>query len=176
MEHGNYYKKCRQYAGLTQEVAAELLGMSVRQLSNYESDEPDLFVVPPDHRVDKMAEVYDTPLLAMWHLQKHNPLGRYFPEVQPLQSVHDMGFQTTLAVNDISKAEDIFCGIMEDGKITPDEADEYERYKHIVKRGMERMFTIHFHLLHSGAMDDSSDDAPERMASFHGRLGSMAGR
>lgn len=152
-EYGTYYKKCRENAGYTQEQAAELLDISIHTLSNYEADKEKRFTVPSDEMVDCMATVYDTPLLAMWHLQTHNPLGRYFPEVQPLQSTNDMGFQTMLTANDFAKAEELFCKIMADGRITPDEEEDFARYCTIMDRGAERAFTINFHIKHVGTAE-----------------------
>ena len=61
----NDYKKARQWAGLTQEAAAEVLSTSVESLKAYETGQR----LPPNWMAANMAEVYGTPWLAVEHLQ-----------------------------------------------------------------------------------------------------------
>lgn len=75
---GNLYKICRTSSGLTQEQAAELLAVSQRTLSDYENDRARV----PDDIVAIMAETYNSPLVAYYHLKHFSPLGRYLPEIQ----------------------------------------------------------------------------------------------
>lgn len=63
----NIYQNARKAAGLTQERAAELLGLSLslRSLADYESG----LRVPPNDVADRMATVYNSQLLAVQHLR-----------------------------------------------------------------------------------------------------------
>lgn len=72
------YKTAREYAGLTQEKAVELLHVSVRQLSAYETGE----TAVPDQMVCKMAEVYVADWLAYKHLRQATEIGqRFLPDI-----------------------------------------------------------------------------------------------
>jgi transcriptional regulator with XRE-family HTH domain len=74
----NIYKNARNFAGLTIERAAELIGVALRTLSGYEKGE----YIPPADIVCIMCEVYRADWLAYQHLQSSNPLGqKYLPEI-----------------------------------------------------------------------------------------------
>ena len=75
------YARHRNAAGLTQEKAAELLGISVRTLANYELG----VTVPADQTVAMMCDVYPAPMLALEHLRSTSSMGRaLIPEVTRL--------------------------------------------------------------------------------------------
>ena len=53
----NIYQTARELKGLTQEIAAERIGVSVDTMGAYEQDRRR----PPDSTVLRMAQVYDFP-------------------------------------------------------------------------------------------------------------------
>lgn len=63
------YQICRQTAGMTQERAAELLGVATRTLAAWESGERPV----PDLRVADMVDLYGTQFLAMQYLRLYAP-------------------------------------------------------------------------------------------------------
>lgn len=69
---GNIYGAYRRAAGLTQELAAELLDCAVRTLANWETG----INVPPDDKVLRMVDVYHAPSLAIEHLRATTALAR----------------------------------------------------------------------------------------------------
>ena len=74
----NIYKTCRKAAGLTQEAAAERLGISVESLRAYETGQR----VPPDEVVETMSDLYNTLHLIVRHVREKNAMyGRVVPEV-----------------------------------------------------------------------------------------------
>lgn len=73
----NIYRIARKSAGLTQEEAAELLNVSPRTLSDYESGKS----VPPDDVVCRMIEVYKADWLAYKHLKQTEIGNRYLPNI-----------------------------------------------------------------------------------------------
>ncbi len=76
----NIYKICRRSAGLTQEAAAERLGISVESLRAYECGQR----VPPTGVVELMVIVYNAQHLAYQHLRETNALySSVVPEIQP---------------------------------------------------------------------------------------------
>ena len=77
----NIYKTARQAKGLTQESAAEKLGISETSLRAYESGDR----VPPVEVVDLMVIAYDSQLLGIQHLRASAEMARsILPEVQAL--------------------------------------------------------------------------------------------
>ena len=75
-KYPNLYQRARLSTGLTQERAAELLGLSVESLKQYEGGK----TVPKDETVARMVEVYSCPWLALEHAQATDRLG-VLPEV-----------------------------------------------------------------------------------------------
>ena len=76
----NIYKTCRKAAGLTQEAAAERLGISVESLRAYETGQR----VPPNEVVELMVILYNAQHLAFQHLRETNALySSVVPEVRP---------------------------------------------------------------------------------------------
>ncbi|WP_051355881.1 helix-turn-helix domain-containing protein [Acetobacterium malicum] len=78
------YRICRDRAGLTQEVAAPKLGVSVRALGNYEAYSLEVGKnMPPEDVVLCMAKVYGTPWLPLLHLKENTLIGKaIFPDVE----------------------------------------------------------------------------------------------
>ena len=64
------YKTCREAAGYTQERAAELLNLSVRQLARFEAGE----LIPGNDIANRMVIIYDSPLLKIQHLRLVSPM------------------------------------------------------------------------------------------------------
>lgn len=77
-ECGNIYRISRVSADVSQEVAAELLHISSRSLSDYEAGR----TTPPDDIVCAMVEVYSAHWLAYEHLRISSKVGQMFlPEI-----------------------------------------------------------------------------------------------
>ena len=76
-EYPNLYQRARKTTYLTQEQAAERLGLSAESLKQYELGKR----VPPDGVVQRMVEVYGCPWLALAHRQATDTLG-VLPEVE----------------------------------------------------------------------------------------------
>lgn len=115
-----YYKTCREQAGLTQERAIVLLGISeVGTLSKYENGH-----LPVSSALAaEMVKVYRVPSLAIWHLKYANPeLARYLPDVSSLVTDGDMALQMELADDDISDVRKAVKSILRDGVVSGDEA------------------------------------------------------
>lgn len=68
----NIYQTARKAAGLTQEKAAEKLGIDVRSLRAYEGGER----LPPDDVADLMVILYDSQYLGLQHLRASAELAR----------------------------------------------------------------------------------------------------
>lgn len=77
----NIYYNARHTAGLTQERWAEMLGLSVEAVRQYETDK----ITPSDDVVQRMAEVAMLPALCYWHICRKSRLAKgVLPEVERL--------------------------------------------------------------------------------------------
>ncbi len=115
-----YYKTCREQAGLTQEQAIALLGISeVGTLSKYENGH---LPVSPE-LASEMVKVYRTPLLASWYVRYTNPgLSQYLPELSTLLTDGDMALQMEFADDDITDVRMAIKAILRDGSVSQEEA------------------------------------------------------
>ena len=73
------YLNARKTAGLTQERWAELLGLSVEAVSQYERGQ----ILPSDDVVLRMAEAAGQQIICYWHLlHKSRVAGAVLPEIE----------------------------------------------------------------------------------------------
>lgn len=119
-EYPNLYQRARKATRLTQEEAAERIGVSPESMKQYESGRR----VPPDGVVAKMVEVYDLPWLALEHSRATDQLG-VLPEVEtkPLPQA------TITLTNRLRDAADCINGLLriaEDGVIDESERSEFD--------------------------------------------------
>ena len=115
----NIYRRARMSAGLTQERAAEKLGISVESIKAYES----YTRLPPFDVVDGMVIVYDTQYLAYQHTRIVSGAVKVVPEVEQLDLPRAALrlINKTMAFADKRRDRDLLA-IAEDGVI-----DEAER-------------------------------------------------
>lgn len=78
----NIYKVAREARGLTQEAAAEKLGISDSSIRAYESGQR----IPPPDVVDLMVIAYDSQLLGIQHIRASAEMARSIvPDVRELR-------------------------------------------------------------------------------------------
>ena len=120
----NIYKTSRKAAGLTQESAAERLGISVESLRAYEGGQRIL----PNEVVELMVILYNAQHLAYQHLRETNAMyGRVVPEV-PLCSVLEASARLTNRIYAFadSHADRRLMRMAEDNVIDPTERPEFD--------------------------------------------------
>ena len=114
----NIYQAAREAAGMTQERAAELIGLSVESIRSYETEKR----LPTDDTVIKMTEIYGgANYLAYQHLKHKSMIGNtILPDVSEiplsqaaLQMIHEM--------NDFIQCEPDIIKITMDGVIDASE-------------------------------------------------------
>ena len=123
-EYRNIYKTCRKAAGLTQEAAAERLGISVESLRAYEGGQR----IPPNEVVELMVILYNAQHLAYQHLRETNAMyGRVVPEV-PQCSVLEASARLTNRIYAFadSHADRRLMRMAEDNVIDPVERPEFD--------------------------------------------------
>lgn len=150
----NIYKNARRSAGLTQEAAAERLGISVESVRAYETGQR----FPPNDVVEEMVICYDSQRLAFQHLHESNTLAaRVVPQLEE-RSLMELALRIYNRMRRFAKdgAVERLLDIAEDGKIDQRERPEFEEIladlREIVKSGLElEVFCPH------GQMDPPAD-------------------
>ena len=143
----NLYQRARLSTGLTQERAAELLGLSVESLKQYEGGK----TVPKDETVAKMVEAYSCPWLALEHAQATDTLG-VMPEVTP-RPLPMASIALRNRLQDATGRLDALLRIAEDGVIDEAERPEFDS---IVVELRETMAAI-YQVIYSGAKRERPD-------------------
>ena len=119
-QYPNLYQRGRKTTLLTQEEAAERLGISPETLKRYEGGR----LTPPDETVARMCEVYGARWLALEHAQATDRLG-ILPEVEP----KPLPMATISLTNRLRDAADRLAGLLriaEDGVIDDAERPEFD--------------------------------------------------
>ena len=137
----NLYKRARLSTGMSQERAAEILGLSAESLKQYEGGRR----VPPDEVVARMVEVYHLPWLALEHAQATDTLG-VMPEVEP-RPLPLASIALRNRLHDATGRLDALLRIAEDGIIDDTERPEFDD---IVSELRETMTAI-YQVIYSGA-------------------------
>ena len=116
------YGRYRKAAGLTQERAAELLGVAVRSIAAWERGE----TVPPDQRVLAMADIYGAPTLCIEHLRLNVAIARDVLPPVPHVALPQAVCQLCAALRRVqdAHAEDRLLAIAADGHV--DEMEEQQ--------------------------------------------------
>lgn len=116
----NIYQRARKVTLLTQEEAAERLGISPETLKRYEGGR----LTPPDETVARMCEVYGVSWLALEHAKATDQLG-ILPELEP----KPLPMATISLTNRLRDAADRLAGLLriaEDGVIDDAERPEFD--------------------------------------------------
>lgn len=120
------YKTARKSAGLSQEIAAEVLHISTRTLSDYENTR----TTPPDDIVVNMVKEYKAPWLAFKHLKETSMVANLFlPEID-VTDLAKAVLRFQKEYNDIKGVNEDMISIAYDDKIT---RQENERWKVVRK-------------------------------------------
>ena len=144
-EYRNIYKIARRNAGITQEAAAEQLGISVESVRAYETSQR----IPPNHIVSRMVICYDAQRLAVQHVNLHDELASsIIPVIQP-RTLMESVVRLCNRLTRFSKNHSVerLLEIAEDGQIDEEERAEYdaivEDLKELIQCGMELRFCEH---------------------------------
>ena len=157
----NLYQRARLSTGLTQERAAEILGLSPESLKQYEGGRR----IPPDETVARMVEAYRCPWLALEHSQATDRLG-VLPKAEP-RPLPMASIALRNRLHDATGRLDALLRIAEDGIIDDTERPEFDS---IVAELRETMGAI-YQVIYSGA--DAKRDRPDVGTSERPKLGSV---
>ena len=140
-DYRNIYQDARRTAGLTQERWAELLGISVDAVRQYETDR----ILPSDEVVLRMAEAAGQQIICYWHLiHKSRVAAQLLPELDR-KRLPEAVLSLLVAVQhfqDDGMRE--LTRIAADGKISPEEQAEYmtamEQLQSVVREALHLQF------------------------------------
>ncbi len=124
-DHRNIYQAARKVAGLTQEKAAEMMGISVRSLADYETG----VRIPSNATVELMVMVYNSQLLATQHLRNSADFARdLLPAVETMR-LPEAVLTLVDAIYDFAddKLDRELIDIARDGVISEAERPRFER-------------------------------------------------
>lgn len=124
----NIYRKYRKLAGLTQEKAAEHLGISVDTIKRYENGS----YMPSNDIARKMCLLYGDMKLAYEHLENSQVGEMVLPNLKDKDlCCSTLGFLNQLASMDKKKLE--IVRIASDGIISDSEVDDWTELEHLIK-------------------------------------------
>lgn len=140
-DYRNIYQDARRTAGLTQERWAELLGISVDAVRQYETDR----ILPSDEVVLRMAEAAGQQIICYWHLiHKSRVAAQLLPELDR-KRLPEAVLSLLVAVQhfqDDGMRE--LTRIAADGKISPEEQADYmtamEQLQFVVREALHLQF------------------------------------
>lgn len=135
----NIYKTARKAAGLTQERAAELLGICVESVRAYETGR----TIPSSHVVERMVDRYNAQHLAYEFLKETNALvGRIVPALEA-RSVLEVAVRIHNRIRAFSEHHSVerLIAIAEDNIIDNEEMPDFlaivAELREIIKSGLE---------------------------------------
>lgn len=133
----NIYRKYRKLAGLTQEKAAEHLGISVDTIKRYENDS----YMPSNDIARKMCLLYGDMKLAYEHLENSQVGEMVLPRLKDKDlCCSTLGFLNQLANMDKRKLE--IVRIASDGVISDSEVDDWTELETLIKNLVQSSFEL----------------------------------
>lgn len=121
-DYRNIYQDARRTAGLTQERWAELLGISVDAVRQYETDR----ITPSDEVALRMAEAAGQQIVCYWHLlHKSRVAAELLPDLDRRKLPEAVLTLLVTAQKFESDGMRALTRIAADGKISPEEREEY---------------------------------------------------
>ena len=160
----NLYQRARLSTGMSQERAAELIGLSPESLKQYEGGK----TVPKDETVARMVEVYSCPWLALEHAQATDTLG-VMPEVTP-RPLPMASIALRNRLQDATGRLDALLRIAEDGVIDETERPEFDS---IVVELRETMAAI-YQVIYSGAKRERPEGGASKRSKGSGLVKSTS--
>lgn len=134
----NIYQVAREAAGLTQERAAELIGLSVESVRTYEAEKR----VPGDDTVIKMVDIYNANYLAYQHLKYKTQVGNMIlPKVCEMP-LSEAALRMIHELNDCMEYQTAIVEIAMDGKVDESEKMKWQEICQRCRRLCRAIFCI----------------------------------
>lgn len=121
-EYRNIYQMARSAAGITQERAAEMIGVSTESMRAYEYGKR----IPPEEVVFTMSEVYSAQYLMYQHARNNIIAARTLLPELSIVDLPSAILKVLKEVNDFVKRRDELVEITSDGIISADEKPAFD--------------------------------------------------
>lgn len=125
-ENKNIYQLSREKIGLSREAAAEkLVYITADRIEKIEYETS----APHPEEVLAMADCYRNPALCNYYCSHECPIGQeYVPEVE-IKDLSRITLEVLAGLNSLSREKDRLVEITVDGKISPEEAEDFRRIR-----------------------------------------------
>ena len=157
-ENKSIYQVTRENLGLTREKAGELIpGFSPERIEKIENER---MQIRPDD-VKLMAEYYKAPGLCNYYCSQECPIGKgRTPRVESRELVQ-IAVETINGVNRLNRVKDRLLEIAEDGKISPDEYEDFSEIRETLEKLQVSVSTLQLWLEKKMAEGEIEEEAFE---------------
>ncbi len=125
------YQEIREKNELTREKASELIGfISAAKLEKIENGK--VSVQPED--VIALADCYKAPELCNHYCSQECPIGRQYVPAVHVKDLAQIAVETLNSLNKMNKEKERLLEIVEDGRITPDEYNDFFAIKKTLEK------------------------------------------
>ncbi len=130
-ENKSIYQQTREELNLTREKAAELIpGFSPERIEKIENGRVQ---IQPDD-VMLMAEYYKAPILCSHYCANECPIGQVHALRPEPKELAQIAVETLNALNQMNRSKDRLLEIVEDGRVRPDEYEDFAGIKQVLDR------------------------------------------
>mgnify|MGYP001851301765 CR=1 FL=1 len=136
----NIYQTAREACGITQERAAELIGLSVESIRGYETERR----IPSDDTVIKMVDIYDANYLAYQHLKYKTRVGNVVLPDLNSATLPEAALQWIHEMNDCMEYQASIIEIAMDGKVDDKEKGMWEHAMKKCRELCRAVFALQF--------------------------------
>lgn len=137
-DFGRMCKIARKNAGLSQETASELLGVSVRTLINYEAGA----TAVPDDIVAEMMRVYHTQIIGYFYLTMTTEVGRMILPQINLTGISSGALKLRVSLNHAAKLQTQLDEICCDDKIEANEEKRFKRWLAVINEVVSSAYSL----------------------------------
>ena len=126
----SYYQEVRDELGLSREKVSELTNLPPERIERVETGK--VAILPED--VIELAQCYNKPELCNYYCSHECKIGAlYVPEIQS-EGVESTVLKMVSSLNSMNRQKDRLIEIIEDGKITGDEIEDFIKIQLALKK------------------------------------------
>lgn len=159
----NIYQRGRKTTLLTQEEAAERLGISPETLKRYEGGR----LTPPDETVARMCEVYGARWLALEHAKATDRLG-ILPDGIETKSLMQSAISLINRLRPVHESMGSLLQIVEDGQVDETEDAQYEQIRAFIAANVAAELEL-LYATEDSAKKERPEAGTSKRSSFQGR-------